>query len=112
MATATKGKLSGSTDYLPILITATSGLATMIHTATAGTTNQDEIWLFASNQDTSDIELSLLVGTTEIAQTIPARKGDYVIRPGIPLQNQQQIKAFAGTASKIVVEGFINYVTP
>ena len=48
MATFTKRLLSGSTDGRPILVAATGSPGTAIHTAVAGTTSFDEVWLYAA----------------------------------------------------------------
>ena len=55
MVTATKRKLSESTDGKPILSAATATPGTAIHTAVSGTTpgTFDEIWLWVHNTSAS-----------------------------------------------------------
>ena len=62
MATYTKAILSGSTDGKQILVTATTSSGTTIHTAVSGTTNIDEVWLYATNNDTASVNLTILWG--------------------------------------------------
>ena len=61
-ATATKIKLSGSTDGQGIKVGTASpldGSDTTVHTAGAGTTDYDLVTLFAVNPSAADIELFL-----------------------------------------------------
>ena len=59
MATYSKELLSGSTNGLGILVVATSTAGTLIHTAVSGTTDLEEIWLYAVNAHSADIKLTL-----------------------------------------------------
>ena len=117
MATYTKNKLSGSTNGKQILITATAnGSAVTIHTAVSGTSNFDEIWLYAYNDDTTDATLLVLWGgTTEpdnlMRFTLPSRAGRYLCIDGALLQNSLVVKAYASIANKITVDGFVNSIT-
>jgi hypothetical protein len=118
MATAVKRKLSGSTDGRGIKIAATSSPGTTIHTAVSGTTNgtYDEIWLFAQNNYTTDILLTLEFGGTtnpddNINVTISSKSGLMLIVPGLILQNSTVIKAYADTADYINITGFVNSIT-
>jgi hypothetical protein len=113
----TKAKLSGSTDGKQILITATTGGgAQTIHTAVSGTTNLDEVWIYAYNEDTADATLTILWGgTTEpdnvMRFDVPPQAGRYLCVDGALLQNSLIVKAYASIASKIVVDGFVNQLT-
>ena len=51
MATYSKQLLSGGTNGKNIKVAATATAGTTIHTANAGTTDIDEIWLYACNTD-------------------------------------------------------------
>ena len=117
MATYTKVLLSGSTNGKHIKIAATSGTGTLIHTATSGTTNLDEVWLYAINEYTSAIVLTLQWGgTTAVDHTvtvsIPATSGLQLIMPGILLQNSLEIRAYAATANQVLITGFVNRIAP
>ena len=116
MATATKNKLSGSTDGKGIKVTTASpldGSDTTIHTAVSGTTDYDLVTLFATNPSASDIELFLgLGGTTDpdnlVRQTIPARAGLVLLIADFPLQNGAVLVASAATTNQIVIYGYVN----
>jgi len=116
MATLTKMALSGSTNGKNIKITANViGSAVTIHTAQVGTSNFDEIWLWAVNTSSSDVALTIAYGGVSdpddfIVNTIPAKSGFILILPGIILQNELIVKAFAATANVINVNGFVNRI--
>jgi hypothetical protein len=118
MATVVKRKLSGSTDGKAIKIAATSTAGTAIHTAVAGTTagTYDEIWLWAFNSHTGNIKLTIEFGGASapddnIVVTVPALAGLVPIVPGLILQNEATVKAFASSANVITIHGFINSIT-
>ena len=118
MATFRKRKLTGSTDGKPIKVVATATAGTTIHTAVAGTTagTFDEIWLWAYNGHTGDVQLTIEFGGAtvpdqNIVLTIPTKVGLYPIVPGLILQNAMVVKAFASVANVITLSGFVNYIT-
>ena len=118
MATAVKRKLSGSTDGKPILVAAVATLGTTIHTAVAGTTagTFDEIWLWAYNGDTSAVMLTIEFGGAavpdqNIVVTLAAQSGLIPILPGLILQNEMVVTAFASAAHKVTLSGFVNGIT-
>jgi len=117
MATAVKRKLSGSTDGKPIKVVQTSSDGTTIHTAVAGTTagTFDEIWLYAENNHTSAVVLTIEFGDanaeSNIICTLASKSGLQLLVPGLILQNGATVKAFAGTANVISISGFINSIT-
>lgn len=117
MATAVKRKLSSSTDGMGIKITQTATAGTAIHTAVAGTTDgtYDEIWLWAQNNHTADVTLTVEYGNANaennIIVTVPYKSGLYTILPGLILQNEATVKAFASVANVITVHGFVNRMT-
>ena len=115
MATYSKELLSGSTQGKGILVAATSTAGTTIHTAVSGTTDIDEIWLYAVNAHSADIKLTLEWGeATEpngnIEITVPTEAGLMLLVPGLLLQNGLVVKAFAGTANEIVIHGYVNKI--
>ena len=116
MATFDKAKLSGSTNGRNIKVAATATAGTLIHTAVSGTTDFDEIWLWATNTTTTDVVLTIEFGGTtspddHIIQTIPAKSGLVLICPGLVLQNSTVVRAFAGSANVINIDGFVNKIT-
>lgn len=115
MATYSKILLSGSTDGMPIKIVATSTPGTAIHTAVSGSVSFDEVWLWASNTDTTDRLLTIEYGDAtapdhNIDVTIPAQSGLILVLPGVVLNNAETVKAFAASANKINVVGYVNRI--
>lgn len=113
MATYSKQLLSGSTNGKGIKIASTS---TTVHTAVAGTSDIDEVWLYAVNTSGSDVKLTVeWGGTTDpddtIEVTITAEAGLTLVAPGIPLQNGLIVKAKGATTNVIVVHGYVNRIT-
>lgn len=115
MATFSKIPLSASTNGKGILVTATATTGTTIHTAGAGTTNFDEVWLYAHNNSASSVKLTIEYGSTaaqdNIEITIPAESGLVLVVPGLFLNNSLVVTAFAGTGSVITIHGYVNRVT-
>ena len=117
MAIYSKEKLSGTTNGKQIKVTATvAGSAITIHTAQSGTTYFDEVWIYATNNDQTPVELTILYGGTTdpddyITITIPSESGLTLVTPGLILQNSLIVKAFAGVANKISLSGFVNRVS-
>ena len=114
MASVAKLKLSGSTDGKQIKVVQTATAGTTIHTAHA--TAQDEIWIWAVNSSTSDVKLTIEWGEAtapdgNIEITIPAEGGYILVIPGLLLTNSLVVKAFAGTANVIMLNGFVNRIT-
>jgi hypothetical protein len=117
MASATKKLLSGSTNGKQILIVhTTNGTADTIHTAVAGTSSVDEVWLYAYNDSTTAAVLNILWGgVTEpdnvIRLNLAPQSGRTIISDGMLLQNGLVIKAYANVASKVTVDGFVNNIS-
>ncbi len=116
MATYSKELLSGGTNGKNIKVAATATAGTTIHTAVSGTSDIDEIWLYACNTDGSDRKLTIEYGgatapdeLTEV--TIEAESGWVLVVPGLLLQNSLVVKAFAASANVVNVNGFVNRVT-
>jgi len=117
MATFSKVLLSGSTDGKAILVSGTAtGSANTIHTAGSGTTNRDEIWIYAVNTSATNTKLTIEYGETtspngHIEVTVLAEAGAVCIVPGFLLQNSLVVKAFAATTNVIASHGFVNRIT-
>jgi hypothetical protein len=116
MATFSKKLLSGSTDGKAIKVAATATAGTLIHTAVTGTTNLDEIWLYAMNTSASNVKVTLEWGEAtapdgNIEVTVQAEAGLVCLTPGLLLQNSLVVRAFAATANVITVHGFVNRIT-
>ena len=109
----TKKLLSGSTNGRGIKIANSS---TTIHTAVAGSTDIDEIWLYAVNSAAADYKVTFEWGGTtdpddHIEITLPAQSGLSLIAPGIPLNGGLIVKAKGDTTNVINVFGYVNRIT-
>lgn len=104
---------------------ANTALATLLHTAIAGTTagTFDENWLWAYNSHSADVVLTLEIGTLPTApllpqymppqvvkQTIPFQKGVFLAIPGFILQNANVIRACASVANVVSIHAFANAI--
>ena len=114
MATFSKLALSGSTNGRGIAVAATATLGTTIHTAHA--TALDEIWLYANNIHSSAVTLTVEYGgvttTSDLIQTSIAAtpSGLVLICAGLLVTGSVVVTAFAGTANKIELFGFVNRI--
>lgn len=113
MATFSKVKLSGSTDGKQIKVVQTATAGTTIHTAHA--TALDEVWLWAVNSSTSAVKLTVEWGEAtapdgNVEVTVPAESGYMLVIPGMVLTNSLVVKAFAGTANVILINGYCNRI--
>ena len=117
MATYSKHLLSGSTNGKNISVTGTTtGASVTVHTATSGTSNLDEIWLYATNTSATARVLTIeFGGTTDQADLIEleigADSGMTLIIPGLLLQNSLVVKAFAAAGDEINLNGYVNRIT-
>jgi len=116
MATMEKRLLSGSTQGKGIKVAATGTAGDLVHAAVAGTSNIDEIWLYAVNSSGSSVKLTLEWGEAtapdgNIEVTIDGEAGLVLIAPGLLLQNSLEVRAFAGTGDLILIHGFVNRIT-
>jgi len=121
MATYTKVLLSGSTGGRPIKVAATATAGTTIHATGISATIIDEVWLYATNTDTSTRTLTIEFGGVTspddlIIVGIPALSGITVLLPGQPLTGDgaaaRTIRAFCSVANKVNIIGFVNRITP
>lgn len=117
MATFSKQPLSGCANGIPILVTGTAtGTSVTVHTAQAGTGGWDEVWIWACNNHTSDVQLTIeygggtTVGYQKIS-TVTSKTGEVLVIPGFILQNGLTVKAFAVTGSVIALTGFVNRIS-
>ncbi len=111
MATYTKQFLSGSTNGKAILVAATSTPGTLLHTAVAGTSDMDELWIYANNTSTSAVKLTIEWGEAtapngNIEVTVLQESGLVCITPGLIIQNGLTVRAFAATTNVITIHGY------
>ena len=116
MATYSKTFLSASTNGKGIKVAATSTAGTLLHTAVAGTTNLDEIWIYAVNSSSTDSKVTLEWGEAtapdgNIEITVPFEEGLMLLVPGLLLQNGLTLKAFADVTNVVIIHGYVNKVT-
>ena len=117
MATYSKIKLTGTpADGRNIKVTQTSTAGTLIHTAVSGTSDLDEIWLYACNTHSADVKMTIEYGgvaspddLTEV--TIATEAGWVLVCPGLLLQNGLIVRAFDATGNVIMINGFVNRIT-
>lgn len=120
MGTISKEILSGSVNGKSIQISATSTLGTTVHTTLASTSIMDEVWLYATNTDTVQVNLTIEYGGTgasnEIKVGIPAGSGLSILLAGLILTGNgstgSTISAYASTTNKINIFGYVNRMTP
>lgn len=115
MAVYSKLLLSGSTQGKAIKVATNATPGTTIHTAVAGTSSLDEIWLYAVNSSGSTVKLTIEWGEAtapdgNIELGIAGESGLILVIPGLLLQNSLVVKAFAGTADVILIHGYVNRI--
>lgn len=113
MATFTKQAFSVDADGQGILVAATATPGTSIHVTPADTiTIFDEIWIYATNNDSSAVNLTIEFGDTTnvIKLSVPATSGLTVIVPGLILGPAMTVAAFASVTNKISVFGYVNRI--
>lgn len=116
MSTFVPDILSGSTNGLGIKVAATATIGTTVHTAVAGTTSFDQIYLYAVNTSATAVKLTLEWGTGtaadgNIEQTIQPESGLTFVIDNLPLRNGLLVTAFAGTANVILLFGGVRKYT-
>jgi len=122
MATFSKIALqpAGTTgDGLGILVAATTTAGTAIHTASSTATTIDELWLYAYNNHSADILLTVEFGGVTapkdvIKQTIKTQGGLFLVVAGLVIQGNatpKVVRAFAATANQISLFGYVNRIT-
>lgn len=118
MATFIKKTLSASTDGRAVPVVATASPGTTIHTGPSSSSVLHEVWLYASNPDTSARSLTIQWGGTtspndSIVVTLPAYAGLIIVTPGLLIKGNATpliVRAFADTASKVTVTGYVNEI--
>lgn len=111
--------LSGSTDFVPIKVTQTAiASGDTIHTAGAAAPAFDELYVYVTNTDSSDRQLTLAYGGTTDPDhmicktiTITALTGPTPIIAGLSTANAKVLKAACDIANKLTITGFCNRAT-
>ena len=118
MPAYSKNILSASTNGRAILVAATSSPGTIIHTGPSSSSVFHEIWLYASNPDTTQRTLTIEWGGTTNPDDrtilyVPSQSGLTLVSPGLLLKGNASpliIRAYADTASKITISGYVNEI--
>ena len=116
MAQYSKFRLSGSSNGKQIKIAAVATPGTIIHQAVAGIIDMDEIWLYATNNHTAALALTIEFGGVAspddlIQMSVPSKTGLFLIVPGFLLNNGLYVRAFAQTTNLICISGWVNRIT-
>lgn len=116
MANFNKILLSGSTNGRPIAIIDTAATGTLIHTSLSGSTQYDEVYVWAHNYGTATTTARLTVefggtsGTDQIHYDMYG--GDHLlIVPGTPFNGSVAVRAFATASTIFRVYGYANRIT-
>lgn len=118
MATISRIKLSGSTDGRGIVVASNTSAGTTIHTGPSVADDYEEIWMWASNFNTSAETLTLeWGGTTEAGdhfKTIIQPNETVLVAPGWIIKGNAStaliVKAFSTTANKVNIVGHCNLI--
>jgi len=110
--------LSGRAGGKPIQVTATSlATAQTIHTAIAGTSAWDEIWLWVTNVQSTAASISISFGYDNTDATlamktveIPPCSEPIIILAGVMLQNAKTVKAYASISGYINCLGYVKRI--
>lgn len=112
---------SGSTQGFPIKIAATATAGTTLHTTGTSATIIDEITVYAQNNHTADVDLTLEVGDATapdhnvVVTAIPFKKGQVLIgvfRLSGSGSVAATLKAFASVANVISINAHVTRYTP
>lgn len=96
----------------PYLVTSTaiSSPGVAVHTATSSINNVDEIWIWAQNNHTANVELVIgwggVLDRDCIKVTIPYKAGLHLVVPGLRLNSGLIVKAAASVPN--VINLFMN----
>ena len=115
MATMERKLLSESVNGRGIKVVRTNTAGTDIHAAVSGTSDADEIWIYAVNTQAGAVKLTLEWGDAStddnIEVTIDGESGLTLVAPGLMLRNSLVVKAFAGTTNVVILHGYVNRIT-
>ena len=121
MASFAPVHFSGSTSGKPILIAATATPGTIIHTAIAGATQFDEVYLWITNVSaaavtfTGEISDGTIVAPDDLFAklcSIPANSPPIPILTGLRYNGGMIIRMFASSGTALTVSGIVNRYTP
>lgn len=116
MATIAKQRLSAETTSgeSSVLVVATATAGTALHTAVSGTSDMDEIFLYANNIHTSQVTLTLEWGNATANRNVKINidpNETVLVAPGWLANDGNAIAAFCSVASVVNIHGFVNRIT-
>jgi len=109
-----KKLLSGGLDGRNIKVAATATPGTLIHTG-PGVGALDEVYIYVLNTSASEVTLTIEFGGVaspddHVVKALAPDEGAYLMVPGWLLQNEREVRAFAGTANVVNVNGYVNRI--
>ena len=111
----TKELLSDSTSGRGTLIGQIVTAGDDLHTAIAAADGIDEIWIWAYNGHTADVEITIEWGgvtdiVDHIVYSVPFDDGAHLVVPGLLLTGGLDVAAFAGTTNVVTCFGYVNRI--
>lgn len=110
--------LSGSTNGRAIPVAASATPGTLVHTALAGTTGFDEVYLWVSNVTANAVPLTIEWGGVASPDdhvveqlSIPPNSPPIPILTGQVLQNGLSVRAYCGTPGALNLTGYCNRIS-
>lgn len=111
MASITKEFLSGLSTGPMIAVTATSTGTDLIHSCPASGA-MDEVTLYAVNNSSSDILLTLDIDNGESKFLLPGQVGLVMVAEKVLLDSSENIYAYSDTGTDVNITGYVNRITP
>jgi len=95
---------SASINGRPILVAASGSPGTALHTGVSGTQSMDEVWIWANNNHTGDVNLTIEFGATGVPDnaticSVPYKSGAFLIVPGWRVNNTGVVRAYTSVAN-------------
>jgi hypothetical protein len=103
---------SEDTDGEGILITTTTAPGNLIHTATSATGAIDQINLYASNNHSDRVLVSVQWGARTLSMVLDAYQPFLLVVPGGRIKGGKVIRVYASIANVVVVNAVLNRFTP
>ena len=83
----------------------------IIHSGVAGTSQYDEVFLYATNRANSGVYLMLQWGAVTSGDsfqvTVPPNDGLTLVSPGLVINSGSILRAYANVANHISVQGYV-----
>jgi hypothetical protein len=101
--------LSASNSGEPIQVAAITSPGTIIHSGIAGTTQKDEVFIYAHNTGTGVFPMILEIGSTgagnRVSISIAPQDSYQLIYPGIPINNSAIIRGYCTSGANVILAG-------